>query len=91
MKTIKGILFFTLSLVFLSVSCEKQDPEPEFTQGFSCKINGVEWVAKTPASISGSVPVYASYIETTGQFNLTGSKIDKDQNIDQSIYIYIRV
>ncbi|MFD1553630.1 hypothetical protein [Putridiphycobacter roseus] len=74
MKTIKGILFFTLSLVFLSVSCEKQDPEPEFTQGFSCKIDGVEWVAKTPASISGAVPILIQFTESTSSFLINATK-----------------
>ncbi|MFD1553635.1 hypothetical protein DNU06_16285 [Putridiphycobacter roseus] len=89
MKTIKVILFFTLSLVFLSTSCEKQDPEPVFTQGFSCKINGVEWVAKTPTSISGPVPLFVDYIENTGELYLTGTKKDNDVNIYQVISIYL--
>jgi hypothetical protein len=82
MKTIqKLLLLFSTALFFLSASCEKQDPEPEFTQYFSCKINGEEWVAKTPASISGPVPVSITYIENSGWLHLRATKKDTDDNI----------
>ena len=83
MKTLKTILILSLSLIFLSASCEKQDsePEPVFTQDFSCKINGVEWIAKTPVSISGPVALDVNYNESTGLLFLHAVKKDNDKNI----------
>jgi hypothetical protein len=83
MRIPKIILLSTIALAFLSASCEKQDPEPEFTQYFSCKINGEEWVAKTPASISGPIPLFVDYLENTGELYLTGTKKENDLNIYQ--------
>ena len=88
MKKLKIILFALTALFFLSASCEKQGPEPEFTQHFSCKINGEEWVAKTTPSISGPIPLFVDYLENTGELYLTGTKKENDLNIYQVINIY---
>ncbi|MFD1553633.1 hypothetical protein DNU06_16275 [Putridiphycobacter roseus] len=88
MKTIqKLILLFSTALFFLSASCEKQDPEPEFTQGFSCKINGVEWVAKTPTSISGPVPLLTYYDQSVGNLQLKATRKNSENNIYDVINI----
>ena len=81
MKIFKLIILPLIALVLMSASCEKPDPEPVFTQGFSCKINGIEWVAKTPLSIGGPVAFYVDYLENTGELYLTGTKKDLDINI----------
>lgn len=72
----------------MSASCEKPVEEPVFTQGFSCKIDGVEWVAKTPASISGPVALDPFFNESTGSMHLKATKKNNDLNIHEFINIY---
>ncbi len=93
MKALKILILASMALFFLSVSCEKcqkPDPEPEFTEYFTCKINGEEWVAKTPASISGPVAIFVDYLEDSKELNITGTNKNKDLNIYEDIYIYVR-
>jgi len=88
MKPLKTIFILSLSLIFISASCEKPDPEPVFTQGFSCKINGEEWIAKTPVSISGPVALDVNYDENTGLLFLHAVRKDNDKNIYDIINIF---
>jgi hypothetical protein len=81
MKILKLTIFPLIALLLISASCEKQNPEPEFTQYFSCKINGEEWVAKTPASISGPVALNVDYNESSGLLFLDAVRKDNEKNI----------
>lgn len=91
-KTIAALL-----LVFTFCCCKKDPPPsnadelPPLThQGkntFGCKINGKNWVAHTPFSISGPVPLHGSYNENDGKFILIGTKEDQDIPLLQDIVI----
>ena len=81
MKIFKLIILPLIALVLMSASCEKPVEEPVFTQGFSCKIDGIEWVAKTPASISGPVALLIDFNENIGDLILKATKKDQEQNI----------
>ena len=88
MKKLRTILLAFTALFFLSASCDKQDPEPVFTQGFSCKINGVEWVAKTPASIGGPVALDPFFNESSGSVHLKATIKDNEEDIYDIINIF---
>ncbi|MFD1553631.1 hypothetical protein [Putridiphycobacter roseus] len=77
----KLVLLFSTALFFLSASCEKQDPEPVFREGFTCKINGEEWIAKTPASVGGAIPISITYNENSGWLHIRATKKNSDENI----------
>lgn len=87
MKTIKKIFLLTFTLALISASCEKEKENPvcDTEPAFSCKVNGVEWVAETPFAVGGAVPLHVSYYEPTGELYLTATKEIKNSDIFQSM------
>ena len=93
-------IFPALLLLIFTLSCCKEDPPkpseevlPPLTHEgkntFGCKINGVNWVAKTPPSIGGPTPLYGTYKDPSGAVYLNAVRKDNDNNIYEIIKIFI--
>ena len=103
MQNTSFFTLFLLLLVTFSLSCCKEDPptpEPPCmedglpcltTEGknmFACKVNGQPWIAETPFSIGGPVPITGEYNSDTGWLYLKGAK--KKDELFQTIKFFLK-
>ena len=102
MQNTSFFTLFLLLLVTFSLSCCKEDPptpEPPCmedglpcltTEGknmFACKVNGQPWIAETPYSLSGPVPIQCEYNEEEGWLTIQTNLKESNEGRYESIYV----
>jgi len=55
---------------------------------FACLVDGEPWIAETPPSISGPIPLSGEYNSSGGFLTLQATRKNTDNNLYDKFYIY---
>lgn len=82
------LLLIFVPLLFTDCSKDKQSSVP--SPDFACTINGQNWVAHTPISISGPAPLYVEYLLPNGDLGIDACRKNSDGTIFQRVKFFVK-
>ena len=83
-------LITCITILFVFSQCGKKPVKPPVSSSryLKCTVNGQEWIAATPTSISGPAAITVDYNEQTGDFSVTACRQNQTSTYFESINYY---